>query len=288
MKLDLAIAQALVVAEAAGPRVVARSENFPFAWEDAALTAVVRFGRRPAGVACPAALFAVPVGRSHVAVVQVADLVPTALDSVSRPSEVALGFRFLILGRALYEALGDPFAVADRFPPNWFAAGTLPDLEWPPEPLPRRTVEEVQAVLKGGESALLLGGAQALLDGGRLMLVSPTPANELLRGLWQLLPERSRFDVWPATFAFSNELGFQAVALPAAPVPWPAGSLTAEQARDYPEGRYELALQIAAEAGNQAELDRLFTRRSSRDTLRLALYLVAGAMALAIVSKVLG
>ena len=30
-----------------------------------------------------------------------------------------LGFRFLILGRPLYEALGDPFAIADRFPPDW-------------------------------------------------------------------------------------------------------------------------------------------------------------------------
>jgi hypothetical protein len=285
MKLDLAIAQALVVAEAAGPRVVARSENFPFAWEEAALTAVVRFGRRPAGVACPAALFAVPVGRSHVAVVQVADLLPPPHDPATPPP---LGFRFLILARALYEALGDPFAIADRFPPNWFATRTLPDLEWPSEPLPRRTVDDVQAVLKSGESVLLLGGAQALLDGGRLMIVSPTPADELMRGLWLLLPERSRFDLWPATFAFSNELGFHAVALPGAPVPWPAGYLTAEQARDYPEGRYELSLQIAAEAGNQAELDRLLTRRSSRDTLRLALYLVAGAMALAIISKVFG
>ena len=94
----------------------------------------------------------------------------------------------------------------------------------------------------------------------------------MFRGLWQLLPERTRFELWPATLAFSNELGFHAVALPAAPEPWPVGYLTADQARDYPEGRYELALQIAAEAGNQPDLDRLLARRSSRDTLRLAMF----------------
>ena len=117
MNPDLAIAQAVVVADAAGPKVLARSDDFPFAWEEAARTAVVRFGRRPPGVACPAALFACPVGRTHVAVVQVADL-----PGPGHP----LGFRFLVLARKLYEALGDPFAVADRFPPDWSARGTLP------------------------------------------------------------------------------------------------------------------------------------------------------------------
>ena len=46
---------------------------------------------------------------------------------------------------------------------------------------------------------------------------------------------------------------------------------TDEQARDYPEGRYELALQTAAESGDQAELNRLFARRSSLDTIRIGL-----------------
>jgi hypothetical protein len=280
MTPDLAIAQALIIVDAAGPKVVARSDDFPFAWEEAARTAAVRFGRRPPGVACPAALFACPVGRSHVAVVQVAD----------RPAPVPdppLGFRFLILRRKLYEALGDPFAVADRFPPDWSAKELLPTLTWDTGPLPRRTVEQVQAVLKGGDTSLLLGGTQALIDGGRLMVESTTPTDELFRGLWQLLPERTRFELWPATLAFSNELGFHAVALPAPPEPWPVGYLTADQARDYPEGRYELAVQTAAEAGNQLELDRLFARRSSQDTLWLAIYLVIGAMAAALAAKFL-
>ena len=94
-------------------------------------------------------------------------------------------------------------------------------------------------------------------------------------------------DLWPATFAFSPELGFHAVVLPEAPAPWPAGCLTADQARDYPEGRYELSLQTAAESGNQADLDRLFARRSSADTLRLALYLLAAAVLLTVIMKLI-
>jgi hypothetical protein len=280
MTPDLVIAQALVIVDTAGPKVVARSDDFPFGWEEAARTAAVRFGPRPPGVACPAALFACPVGRGHVAIVQVADQ-PSALP------DPPLGFRFLVLTCKLYEALGDPFAVADRFPPNWSAKETLPTLEWEGGPLPRRTVEQLQAVLKGGDTPLLLGGTQALIDGGRLMIESATPADELFRGLWQLLPDRTRFELWPATLAFSNELGFHAVALPAAPAPWPVGYLTADQARDYPEGRYELALQIAVEAGNQPELDRLLARRSSRDTLRLAVVLVVAATVVALASKFL-
>jgi hypothetical protein len=287
MNPDLLIAQALVIADAAGPKVAAKSDDFPFAWEEAARTAAVRFGRRPPGVACPAAVFAGPVGRTHVAVVQVADQDSGAEPRRSPPIDPPLGFRFLVLTRKLYEALGDPFAVADKFPPDWSARGDLPPLEWDAGPPPRRTVEQIQGVLKAGDTPLLLGGAQALIDGGRLLVESPAPAGELLRGLWQLLPDRTRIDLWPATFAFSAELGFHAVALPAAPEPWPVGYLTADQARDYPEGRYELALQIAAEAGNQPELDRLFARRSSKDTLRLAIYLMIAAAVVALASKFL-
>lgn len=279
MTPDLAIAQAVILTDATGPRVVARSDDFPSAWEDAALIAVVRFGRRPPGVACPEAVFAVPVGRTHVAVVQVADQAAN--------SDPPLGFRFLILARKLYEALGDPFAIADRYPPNWSARGTLPSLEWPPEPLPPRTVASVQHVMKTGDLPLLLGGTQALLDGSRLLLVADAPQNEFGRGLWHLLPYRTRCELWPASFAFANELGFHMVALPAAPAPWPHGYLTDEQARDYPEGRYELALQTATESGDQPELNRLFARRTRLDTVRLVLYLLAGAVILAVVSKVL-
>ena len=274
---DLAISQLVIVTDSTGPKVVARSEEFPFAWEEAARTAAVRFGRRPAGVVCPSAVFAVPVGKAHVAVVQVAD-------QPGFEGDPPLGFRFLILTRRLYEALGDPFAIALKYPADWSKRGTLPALAWPEERLPKRLIDELQTALKAGDMPLLLGGTQALIDGGRLLLVTPTPSNEIAE-IWRLLPDRTRFELWPATFAFSNDLGFHAAALPEAPSPWPEGYLTADQARDYPEGRYELALQIAVEAGNQAEVDRLFARRSSKDALRLALSMLGAAMLIAIISK---
>ena len=273
MPIDPGIAQAVAIVGPGGPAVVARSPDFPFAWENAVLTMAARFGRRPPGVACPAAVFAVPVGAAYVAVAQVADL--------GAGPDPPLGFRVLILGRPLYEALGDPFAVADRFPPAWTACGPLDHLEWPPEPPPRRTVELIQRVLKSGDMALLLGGTQALIDGGRLLVESDQPADSLLRGLWALLPDRTRCELWPATFAFSADLGFHATIVPVKPDPWPDGVLTADQCRDYPEGRYELALQTAAEAGDQADLDRLFARRTSKDTLKLAATMLVLAVVVA-------
>ncbi len=259
----LSISQCHVRRDATGLTVGAKSTGFPFAHEELALQTAATFGT------VPAAVFAVPFGASHVAVGQIADG----------------AFRFLILDRSLYEALGDPFAVADRFPPNWNARGELEALEWPPEPLPPRAVEEVQATLKTGDSPLLLGMTQALIDGSRVLLVRPEPDPELLRGLWKLLPDRTRCDLWPATFANSVGLGFHVAIVPQAPTVWPVGYLTEEQARDYPEGRYELALQIAAEDGDQAALNKLFARRSSRDTLRLAIYMVVFAFLAAAVLK---
>ena len=52
------------------------------------------------------------------------------------------------------------------------------------------------------------------------------------------------------------------------------GYILEEQAGDYPEGYYERAVQTAAEAGNQGELDALFSRRSTKETLKLALFLL--------------
>ena len=55
-------------------------------------------------------------GTNSVAVVQV------AVQSGGR-----LGFRLLILERPAYaQFLRDPFAVSDRFPPDWSASGLLP------------------------------------------------------------------------------------------------------------------------------------------------------------------
>ena len=192
----------------------------------------------------------------------------------------AAGFRFLLMSGPL-AGLGDPFAVSDRFPPVWTARGELPYLEWPDEPLPRRTAGELQAVLKSGDGPLLLGAAQALLDGGRVRLDDPAD----VRKVWALLPDRTRAELRPATFAPDDALGFHLSAGP--PVATP-GVLHADQCRDYPEGRYELALQLAVENGDQAELDRLLARRSSRDTLRLAATMVGVAVGGAVLLKLVG
>jgi hypothetical protein len=105
MTPDLRIQQAVAVSDARGVRVVAQSAGFD---TPEAERVAVLFGTRPAGVPCPDAVFACPFGKGLVAVVQVAD----------RPG-ARLGFRFLLLAAELYKHLGDPFAVADRYPPNW-------------------------------------------------------------------------------------------------------------------------------------------------------------------------
>jgi hypothetical protein len=274
MPIDLTISQAVVVSDPSGPTLVAKSDAFPFEREEAVLAVVRGFGTRPPAVAVPAAMFATPLGRGHVAVVQVAD----------QPGST-LGFRFLVLTRRLYEAIGDPFVVTDRFPPNWSARGSLPTLDWPPEPIPLRTAEQVARILKDGDGPLLLGATQGLLDGVRLVLARSTPDDATLRALWHLLPARTRIELWPATFAFTHDLGFHVAVMPNPPAPLPLGYVSEEQAKDYPQGRYELALQTAAEHGDQGEIDRLFTRRSSKDTLRLALLILAGAMIAVLVSK---
>ena len=273
MTPDLRVSQALLVADARGVRVAAQSDGFDTPEGE---RIAVLFGRRPPGVACPLAHFACPFGRDSVAVVQVADR--------TGPGD-PLAFRCLVFARELYRHLGDPFAVADRFPPPRDATGTLPGLWWPHEVLPRRTVEQIDSILKHGDSPLLLGATQALVDGSRVVVRRPAPDEALLRGLWQLLPDRTRCDLWPASFAFSLELGFHAAAMPEVPPLDPNKVHDEERARDYPQGSYELSLQIAAEHGDQRELDRLFARRTSAETLRLGLTILFGALLIAAILK---
>src|SRR5688572_33385140 len=65
MALDLSVAQALVVAGPGGATVLTKSDDFTPAWGGAAVTAAVRFGRRPAGGAWPGGVFAGPGGEGH-------------------------------------------------------------------------------------------------------------------------------------------------------------------------------------------------------------------------------
>jgi hypothetical protein len=304
---DLAIEQALYQRHGdAAPVLLAQSPGFQEAWRPEAEWLLTSFGDRPAGVVCPGAVFAHPLGKNHVAVVHVADQDP---DGAGRPT--ALGFRLLILPRDGYTRfLGDPFLLDERFPSAWDERGSLPTLSWPAAPPPRRTVQEVQAVLKrlkrhalrededvdedevertadNSEGPALLGGVQVLVDGGRLVFERPGPDTGLLRGLWTLLPTSTRSQLWPASFVFGNALHLDAVVVPPARAAAFAEHTTEDQAADYPEGRYELRLQTAAEAGRQDDLDALLGRRSWLETWRLGITLVVLLTLLVVASRLL-
>ncbi len=272
---DLAIRRILVIRHGNDPRIVAKSENVDFELEEAAVRMAVKFGPRPAGVALPSAVFAKEINRTRVAVVQVAD----RPDGTPNPP---LAFHFHIFSREFYSFLGDPFAIAERLPAHFDARGAFDELLWSDEPFPPRKVEALRALLKDGDSQLLLGASQALLDGARVAIVS-APGDTTIRDLWQFLPDRVRCDLWPASFAFSNELNFHAAALPAPA----AGFLTDEQCKDYPEGRYELAMQVAVETGDQAEVSRLLNRAPSTSVLKFAAGLLVFALLVAAILKFL-
>jgi len=272
MMPDLRIQQAIAHSDIRGVKVVGATEGLDIPEVE---RIAVLFGQRPVGILCPLAHFACPFGKKDVAVVRVED----------RPgSENVLGFRFLILGRDLYRHLGDPFAISDRYPVNW-APGTLPDLSWPAQPLPERTLEQLDLILRNGDGPLLLGATQSLVDGNRVLLMGTTPNESWVRDLWQLLPDSTRRELWPASFAFSNELRFHLAFGPGFQSSDRKPLLNEDSLRDYPPSGYELNLQIAVESGDRDSLRRLLARRSSDETLRLGLYMVGFALLVAVIFR---
>lgn len=272
MTPDLRIQQAIALADVRGVKVCAWTEGLDVPEVE---RIAVLFGQRPVGAACPLAHFACPFGKRQVAVVRVED----------RPGpENVLGFRFLILARDLYRHLGDPFAISDHFPVHW-ETGILPELAWPAMPLPERTLEQLDRVLREGDGPLLLGATQALVDGNRVLLLGTAPNESLARDLWLLLPDSTRRTLWPASFAFSNELKFHLAIGPSFHVGEASPHLAEEMLRDYPPSNYELSLQIAVESGDRACLRRLLARRSADETLRLGLYMVAFALVVALLFR---
>src|SRR5439155_17724138 len=266
---DPAIEQALATAGPAGVAVTARSPGFLDEWQPEAERLCLGSGAPVEPFSQPA-VFAQPLDRNYVAVVQ-----------VIAPNPPDVRCHLLVVPLKVYRGVGDPFLIAEQFPAPWDTRVVLPTLpeqeEWAP-----RTVDKVRRVLQEDDSATLLGAVQALVDGGRIVFERPFPAPDLLRRLWTLLPDSTRAELWPASYAFGNALGFHALVVPHAdPAAYP-GFLTETMAGDYPEGRYELAVQTAAEAGDQSALERLFARRSGRQTLQLAVVLLVVVMGLAI------
>lgn len=288
--LEVTIEQALYRRDGAEPaRLLARSPHLEDAWRDEAAGLIAGFGDPLPGSSCPAAVYAHPLGKRHVAVVQVAQRASSIFD-----------YHLLVVSEEAYEKLffGDPFELARALAPPWDAPDPLPSRTLPAQPLPRRTVQEVQQVLKRTKAAALeedvdpaseiaheqkvqnalspalLGGAQILVDGGRVVFERPTPDPDIIPGLWKLLPTSTRCHLWPASFTFSNTLGFDALVMPrvrAEDLQEYMHYTREEQAAEYPEGRYERRLQTAAETGDQAELDTLFARRSGKETIRLGI-----------------
>jgi hypothetical protein len=258
--------------DAGGYHFLARSAGFLDAWLADAERLCTGFGERPAGVKCPLAVFARPLGKKHVAVVQVAD---QGSDDTGRPG--ALAFRLLVLPARFYSDLGaDPFWIAEQLPPPWRARGELEVLEWTSGPQPRRTTDDLRRVLDVApeRTQMLLGGVQVLIDGGRLVFVRNQPDGKLVSDLWALLPVSSRVGIWPASFAFGNAHHFHVAVVPQADGPTFEAYVREEQDGDYPEGQYELALQRAVESSDQADLDALLSRRSRSQTMRLAAWLL--------------
>jgi hypothetical protein len=316
---EIQLEQAIWIGVKGRYRLMGRSPGFQDEWLSDAEELCVAFGDRPPGVDCPPCVFAQPFGRRYILVVQVADqnekseirnprsetedVKPEnrnsnsenqnskpekpeiASDSGSRTLDLPLGFRQLVVRRKDYPRLdGDPFALVERFPAPWDQRGDLPALSAAPTSR-ARTVEEVQQVLKSPDGPALLGGVQALLDGGRLVFQRPVPDTALLRNLWALLPWSNRCELWPASFTFGNTLRFDAVVTSRPNNEGYDGYLTEDQAADYPQGRYELSLQTAAEAGDQAELDSLFRRRSRAQTWRLGWILLGFMVVLLVVMR---
>ncbi|HVK08107.1 MAG TPA: hypothetical protein VM597_04955 [Gemmataceae bacterium] len=258
------IAQALVDRG----HLVARSEDFSEEWVAETERIVAAYGQPTSD---REALFTTRFGRKHVAVVAVS----------------GHAFRFLVLSRPLFDAIPDPFAITERFPASFTARHDLPSLTWPPEPLPRRTVAQLDAVFKGGDGPFLLGACQTLVDSGRIIIRREAPDPKVCRDLWALLPDSIRRQTWVATFAPSLGLGFGLAVMPAIPESGATGYLTEDQARDYPESRYERELQTAVEHGDQPTLDRLLARRSSAETLRLAVWVLAFTAVVALAMRLM-
>jgi hypothetical protein len=267
--------QALLAVSSSGdPRWLGQSAELPEKLR-AFIEQICRsFGGRPAEL-LEEALFAQPLDREWIVVGRVRGLG----GDEQHPPEIA-GFHLLILHADQYWATtGDPFAVAAT-PVNWEQRGTLPMVTVPVPPA-LRTTEQVRSVIRGPDGLMLLGAAQALVDGGRVAFVRPRPDPQLLQHLWMLLPIRARCQLWPATYVYHASGTFHVLAAPADVArALPPSYLSEEQAANYPEGRYELAVHGAAETGDQVGLNALFARRSAAEVWRLGLWVAGGLIVL--------
>lgn len=303
-----------------------RSVGFAEDWMQSAEELIRGYGERPAGVRCPLAVFAHPFA-DQVAVVQVADqpdgtlafhflVLPRSdyekwggdpfllarklpadwqgrgtLPTHSWPCQ-PLPSRTVAQVRQVLQRLKSGALSEDWEPPD---ADALPADDSPTKVKKKASesivsphdLAKLERTVENSESPALLGATQVLVDGGRVLFRRPGPDTNLIEGLWTLLPNTTRCRLWPASFAFANHLQFDAAVVPRLEPDDLEGYTSEEQAIDYPEGRYELALQSAAENGDQQHLDSLLSRRSVWDTWRLGLCLLALMIGLVLIDRLL-
>ena len=253
-------------------RVVACSAEI----EDTDLFAIEKIleslGDRPVGIACEHAVFVTALDAKRVIIGSMRDHPYWENPAIeTRP----LQMRGLIMTRKLYGMLGDPFAIIARFPPNWQERGEALQQVWPNEGLPPRTIPKLQAILQAGDPPLLWGCTQAMVDGARVLITRSEPGNELIAGIWQLLPYAICEQRWFCTFSFAPSEMFDLVVV-ADEIEIVPGSrwLHEQQVLDYPESRYEMSLQTAIESGDALSMEKLFIRRNREDVIKYALFLL--------------
>ncbi len=230
-------------------------------------------------------------------------LLQEAFDSPPHPEESYLFVRFAgrrtvligtakgrqlwvrALGRVFYERCPDPFFLAELAPPDW-GANSPADIPLGQANPPRRDVAALQQVMAKGDGPFLLGACQTLVDQGRILLHRDRPAEKTIRDVWRLLPVSIQGRTSFTAFAPDNRLGFDVAVLREIPPAHP-GFLTEDQARDYPESRYERELQTAVEHGDERALQALLNRRSSSDTLKLAFTMVVGMAVVSLAARIL-
>jgi len=252
------------------------SEAFPVEAEEALEELIAAYGTPSVFVS--SALIVRPLGRQHWAIIRVGHSGPS-LDS-------SLGFRALLATNREWKRGLDPFHLDDRHPPDWTLRGTVSAIDYEVE-IAAPTLAATFESLKTHGSPLMLGATQVLIDGGKFVLPATEPQNAMFRAIWTMQPYASRIEFSFATFAFGPNLGVNAVAMPDPPAILPAGALNSEQVQDYPEGRYELAMQLAIEGQHQEEFDWLLRRKSSKQVLWTALLLIVAMTAALLLSKLL-
>jgi len=188
-----------------GYAMLAASAGCPPDWREAMRNACQRFGERPAGVDRFRSRFVLPLGRSARMIVQVDSL---ARDDQGRPG--ALVFHALFVSPWSYRRAGaSPWAFAPAFRTDWTAAdqdAVLPQGSLKPE----RPAPEPEGPLDPRVEPIV----EALNRRRRVVVQSPSPADELFQAVWRRLPGSTRRRTSVATWAFGNANQFDLVAMP--------------------------------------------------------------------------